>query len=77
MTKYRCSGSGFRKLLRRCGSNSPNSDSNIDLIDGVDALLEDLDDDVQEAGVQLNTLIIKGHDASKEEELEEEEKAKL
>lgn len=36
-----------------------------------------IDEDVQESGVQLNTLIMKGYDLSKEEELEEEEKSKL
>lgn len=39
-------------------------------------MLDDLSEDVQEAGVRLNSLIIKGYDSSKERQLEEEEKVK-
>ena len=53
------------------------NDTEFDFLDGVDTLLEDMDEDVQEAGVKLNTLIMKGYDTDKEEELEEVEKCKI
>lgn len=50
----------FSKAAQNIWKMLTKNDSEFDFIDGVDMLLEDIDEDVQEAGVQLNTLIMKG-----------------
>ena len=67
----------FSKSAQQIWKMLTKNDTEFDFLDGVDTLLEDMDEDVQEAGVKLNTLIMKGYDTDKEEELEEVEKNKI
>jgi len=50
-------------------------DNDISFVDAVDILLEDSNEDVQQAGLQLNKFSV--YDKSMEQKLEEEEKSKL
>lgn len=67
----------FAKSAIKVWSYLTKKDTEISFIDEIDLLLEDENSDVQEAGVQLNNTVIKGHDKANERKLEEEEKAKL
>lgn len=51
-------------------------DTEFEFMDCVGVLIDDLSEDVQEVGVQFNTMLLKGHDPALEHKLEEEEKAK-
>lgn len=67
----------FAKSAMRIWQNLTKHDTEFEFMDWVETLLDDLSEDVQEVGVQLNSLIIKGYDSSREHQLEEEEKNKI
>lgn len=67
----------FAKSAQNIWGKMTKHDSDVWFMDWVEVLLDDLSEDVQEAGVHLNSLIIKGYDSSKERQLEEEEKVKI
>mmetsp|Transcript_16774 Transcript_16774/g.19417 ORF Transcript_16774/g.19417 Transcript_16774/m.19417 type:complete len:342 (+) Transcript_16774:1456-2481(+) len=67
----------FAKCAINLWPNFTRHDADISFLDGVDTLLEDVSEDVQEAGLRLNRCIIKGYDSSQEARLEEEEKCRL
>jgi len=66
----------FAKSAQNIYKKLTKKDSDIDFMDQVETLLEDMWEDVQEAGIKLNSLIIKGYDSSKEQELLEIENHK-
>lgn len=66
----------FAKSAMRMWQKLTKHDTDFNFKDSVLTLIDDLWEDVQEAGIELNSLITKGHDTSKEQQLEEEEKVK-